>query len=195
MREGSGLLQRFTRQPLAAKVPEIGAMFWVVKLLTTAGGEATSDFLGNQSRLVGVVVELGLFVVAMVWQLRSRRYFAPTYWLAAFSIAIFGTGVSDTLHLAIGIPYVGTTALWAVVLAVVFWFWYRTEHTLSIHSINTTRRELFYWAVVFSTFALGTALGDMTATTVDLRLLASGIMFGVLFLFPLTAWKLDVKPV
>lgn len=195
MRERTRLIDSFARQPLAAKVPEIGALFWVVKLFTTAGGEATSDFLGNQSRLVGAVVEIGFFALAMAWQLRTRRYFAPAYWSAAFSIAIFGTGASDTLHLAIGIPYAGTTVLWAVVLALVFWLWERSEHTLSIHSINTTRRELYYWAVVFSTFALGTAVGDFSATSLNLGFLTSGVLFGVVFLVPLVAWARDIKPV
>ena len=70
--------------------------------------------------------------------------------------------MSDALHLFVGIPYAGTTLLWAVVLALVFWLWYRSEGTLSIHSIITRRREAYYWAVVFATFALGTALGDFT---------------------------------
>ena len=109
-------------------------------------------------------------VIAVVWQFRTRRYTAVAYWLLAYAIAIFGTGVSDALHLFVGIPYAGTTLLWAVVLALIFWLWYRSEGTLSIHSILTRRREAYYWAVVFATFALGTALGDFTATVLRPRL-------------------------
>jgi uncharacterized membrane-anchored protein len=192
---GSRFVSRFSRQPVAAKVPEITALFWLVKLLTTAGGEATSDFLGQFNVVIGSVVEIGVFVVALWWQFRTRRYFAPAYWSLAFAIAIFGTGVSDTLHLVVGIPYAGTSLLWAIVLAVVFWQWNRSEGTLSIHSVTTRRREGYYWATVFATFALGTALGDFTATALNMGYLASGITFGVVILVPLVAWRFGLNPV
>ena len=180
----------FFPEPVAAKVPEIIFLFWVIKVLTTAGGEATSDYLALDlgSRLVAGCIEAGIFLVALVWQFRTRRYVAAAYWLLAYAIAIFGTGVADAMHLFVGIPYSGTTALWAVVLALVFWLWYRSEHTLSIHSIYTQRREVFYWAVVFATFAEGTALGDWTAVSLHLGYLASGIMFFVIILIPAVAW-------
>jgi len=176
-------------EPLAAKVPEITFLFWVVKILTTCGGEAVSDYLALGNRLVGGVLETGLMVIALTWQFRTRRYVAAAYWFLAYAIAIFGTGVSDFLHLFVGIPYGGTTLLWSVVLALVFWRWYRSEGTLSIHSILTRRREAYYWAVVFATFALGTALGDFTATVLGLGYLASGIMFGIIILIPAVAWS------
>jgi uncharacterized membrane-anchored protein len=96
--------------------------------------------------------------------------------------------VSDALHLFIGIPYAGTTLLWAVALALIFWAWYRSEGTLSIHSIVTRRREAFYWAVVFATFALGTALGDFTASVLGLGYLASAIMFVFIIGIPAVFW-------
>jgi uncharacterized membrane-anchored protein len=171
-------------------VPEIIFLFWVIKVLTTAGGEATSDYLALDlgSRLEAGCIEAGIFVVALVWQFRTRRYVAAAYWALAYAIAIFGTGVADAMHLFIGIPYSGTTVLWAVVLALIFWLWHRSEHTLSIHSIYTQRREVFYWAVVFATFAEGTALGDWTAVSLHLGYLASGIMFFLIILIPAVAW-------
>jgi uncharacterized membrane-anchored protein len=175
-------------EPLAAKVPEITVLFWVVKLLTTCGGEAVSDYLALGSRQAGAMVEASLLAVALVWQFRTRRYVAAAYWSLAYAIAIFGTGVSDALHLFIGIPYAGTTLLWAVVLALIFWAWYRSEGTLSIHSIVTRRREAFYWAVVFATFALGTALGDFTASVLGLGYLASAIMFVFIIGIPALFW-------
>ena len=180
---------RLFPEPLAAKVPEITVLFWVVKLLTTCGGEAVSDYLALGNRQVGAAVEGGLLAVALVWQFRTRRYVATAYWSLAFAIAIFGTGVSDALHLFIGIPYAGTTLLWAVVLALIFWAWYRSEGTLSIHSIVTRRREAFYWAVVFATFALGTALGDFTASVLGLGYLASAIMFLFIIGIPAVFWS------
>jgi uncharacterized membrane-anchored protein len=175
-------------QPLAAKVPQIGLLFWVVKLLTTAGGEAFSDYLSHDIP-VGVVVDLVLIVTAVFFQFRTRRYVAAAYWYLALAIATFGTGAADTMHLEIGLPYTVTTLLWAVVLAVVFWLWYRSERTLSIHSIVTQRREIYYWCVVFATFALGTALGDFTATALQLGYLASGILFFLVILIPAVAWS------
>jgi uncharacterized membrane-anchored protein len=182
------LLGRVFPAPLAAKVPEIILAFWLVKILTTAGGEAASDYFKTWGNIKGGGTEVVLFVVALVIQFLTRRYRAFSYWFLAYAIAIFGTGVSDFLHLDVDIPYAGTTALWAVVLAAIFWVWHRSEGTLSIHSITTQRREAFYWAAVFATFALGTALGDFTATSLNLGYLASGILFGVLILIPALAW-------
>ncbi|MBO0835277.1 MAG: hypothetical protein J2P28_07130 [Actinobacteria bacterium] len=179
----------FRREPLAAKVPEVTFLFWVLKLLTTAGGEAVSDYLVHRGYVLTGVVEVAVFVVAVVLQLSTRRYVAAAYWFLALAIAIFGTGAADFMHLIIGIPYGGTSALWAVVLAVVFWLWYRSERTLSIHSIVTRRRELFYWAVVFATFALGTALGDFTARVLHLGYLGSGVLFAVVIMVPAVAWS------
>jgi uncharacterized membrane-anchored protein len=183
------LFRLFTRQPLAAKVPEITAMFWVIKILTTAAGEAISDALSTGNKGVGALVEIGVFVVALIAQFSTRRYFAPAYWFLALAIAVAGTGVSDTMHLTFGIPYAGTSLFWAVVLAVVFVLWDRSEHTLSIHSITTSRREKFYWATIFATFALGTALGDFTATSLGLGYLPSAIFFCVVILIPWVGWS------
>jgi uncharacterized membrane-anchored protein len=184
---------RVFAEPAAAKVPEITLMFWVIKLLTTAGGEATSDYLALGSHAVGAAVETGLLIIGLIWQFRVRRYTALAYWFLAYAIAIFGTGVSDTLHLTFGIPYAGTTLLWAVVLSCVLIAWYRVERTLSIHSIVTRRREMFYWATVFCTFALGTALGDFTATTVGLGYLSSVVLFAVAIAMPAIAWRLGLN--
>ena len=182
-------------EPVAAKVPEITLMFWVVKLLTTGAGEATSDYLALGSHVVGAAIEGGLLVIGLLWQFRIRRYSAVAYWFLAYAIACLGTGVSDTLHLTVGLPYAATTLLWAVVLAGVFITWYRSERTLSIHSILTRRREMFYWATVFTTFALGTALGDFTATTLGLGYLSSVGLFAVAIVVPAIAWRLGLNAI
>ena len=176
------------REPLAAKVPEITALFWVVKILTTGMGEATSDFLANGNAAVAGAVGVGGFCLALWLQFRVRRYYAAVYWLAAVSVAVFGTMAADGLHVALGIPYTGTVSLYAVVLAAVLVLWYRSEGTLSIHSITTRRREVYYWCTVLATFALGTALGDFSATTLNLGFLDAGIAFAVLIAVPLIAW-------
>jgi uncharacterized membrane-anchored protein len=189
------LVGRLLPSPTAAKVPEVIALFWVVKIFTTAGGEATSDFLKNWGNIKGGGTEVLLFVVGLLLQFNTRRYRAFCYWFLAFSIAIFGTGVSDFLHLDVHVPYAGTTILWAVILAGVLLLWHRSEGTLSIHSITTQRREAFYWATVFATFALGTALGDFTATSLNLGYLSSGILFSVVILVPALAWRLGANSV
>ncbi|HTA32510.1 MAG TPA: hypothetical protein VK721_03715 [Solirubrobacteraceae bacterium] len=179
---------------MAAKVPEVIFLFWVVKILTTAGGEATSDYLKTFGNFVGGGVEVLVIVVGLLAQFETRRYRAFAYWSLAFAIAITGTGVSDFLHLDVHIPYAGTTLLWAVVLAAIFWLWQRSEGTLSIHSITTQRREAYYWATVFATFALGTALGDFTATSLNLGYLDSGILFTIIILIPALAhWRFGLN--
>jgi uncharacterized membrane-anchored protein len=109
--------------------------------------------------------------------------------LLAYAVAVIGTGMADFLHVDVGISYAGTTLLWAVVLAVVFRSWQRSEGTLSVHSITTRRREGWYWATVFATFALGTAAGDLTAASMHLGFLTSGVLFAVLIALPALAWR------
>ena len=190
------LIRRFFADPVAAKVPEIIPLFWLIKILTTAGGEAGSDYLAHYGNFVGGGTVLVIFVAGILLQFGTRRYRAFAYWSFAYAIAIFGTAASDFLHLDVGVPYVGTSLMWAVVLGVVFWAWYRSERTLSIHSVTTRRREYFYWTTVFVTFALGTAVGDYTAFALNLGFLASGVLFGVIILIPAVAWwKFGMNPV
>ena len=152
-----------SREPLAAKVPEITALFWVIKILTTGMGEATSDFLAQGNLVVAGVAGFAGFAVALWLQFRVRRYSAVVYWLAVAMVAVFGTMAADGLHVGLGIPYLATTIFYAALLALVLYRWHRSEGTLSIHSITTRRRETYYWLTVLATFALGTATGDLTA--------------------------------
>ena len=181
----------------ASKVPLITIYFWIIKLLTTAMGEATSDYMVRAINPVTAVL-FGFigFVIAMVLQLRAKRYVAWIYWLAVAMVAVFGTQAADVLHIKFHVPYAASTAFYAVVLSVIFIVWYRVERTLSIHSIRTPRRELFYWATVLATFALGTATGDMTARTLNLGYLVSGIWFSVVFAVVAVAhWKFRLNPI
>jgi uncharacterized membrane-anchored protein len=125
-----------------------------------------------------------------VLQFRQRRYRAWTYWFAVVTVGIFGTMAADVVHVALGVPYAVSTAFYAVVLAAVFVIWNRIEKTLSIHSIDTPRREAFYWAAVVSTFAMGTALGDFTAYTLHLGYFPSAILFAVLISIPAIGYRL-----
>jgi uncharacterized membrane-anchored protein len=187
--DGSATMLGLIKRPQAVKVPEVIAMFWLVKLLTTAGGEAGSDYLAHYGNVVGGGTVLLIFIVGVVLQSRTPVYRALAYWSFAYAIAIFGTAVSDFLHLDAHIPYLQTSILWALVLAAIFLAWHRSERTLSIHSITTTKRELFYWSTVFATFALGTALGDYTAIALQLGYLASIGLFAVLIVIPAAAYR------
>jgi uncharacterized membrane-anchored protein len=173
------------------KVPEVTIYFWIIKLLSTAMGESTSDYLVYHINPY-IAVALGCIglIASLVLQLLVRRYVAWIYWLAVVMVAIFGTMAADVMHVVLGIPYLVSTVFFAVVLAVIFVVWYASEKTLSIHSINTPRREMFYWATVIATFALGTAVGDLTAATLGLGYFASGVLFAVLFAVPALAYRL-----
>jgi len=170
------------------RVPAVTAMFWVVKVLTTGIGETTSDFLVKRfpPELVVPLALLAL-VAVLALQFRLRRYVAAVYWTAALMVSVFGTMAADVLHVGLGVPYAASTAGFAVVLAAVFVVWWRTERTLSVHGITTRRRELFYWATVLTTFALGTAAGDWTAMSLGLGFLASGVLFAVVIAVPAAA--------
>ena len=173
------------------KVPEVTVYFWVVKLLSTAMGESTSDYLVYQiNPYVAVVLACIGLAIALVLQLLVRRYIAWIYWLAVVMVAIFGTMAADVAHVVLGVPYLVSTIFFASALAIVFVTWYVSEKTLSIHSINTGRRELFYWATVMATFALGTAAGDMTAATLGFGYFPSVALFAVLFAAPGLAYWL-----
>ena len=178
------------------KVPEVTIYFWVVKLLTTAMGEAISDFLVNDwNKYLGVLFGFAVFAVAMFFQFRSSTYSTWRYWLAVSAVAVFGTMCADVLHKVIGLPYAVSFILYAVLLAATFTAWYRSERTLDIHSVNTRRREVFYWLTVIFTFAMGTAVGDLTAMTFSLGYLASAFMFVGALCLPLIAWRLGASPV
>jgi len=157
----------------------------MLKILTTGVGEVASDFLVKTfDPVIVVLVAAVAFAGIAAIQLTARRYVPWRYWLFVFAVAVFGTMIADVAHLVIGIPYAVTTAIFAVVLLAIFVAWGRTEHTLSVHSVDTARPELFYWLTVSATFALGTALGDFTATTLGLGFRDSGLVFLALFAVP-----------
>ena len=173
------------------KVPEVTVYFWIIKLLTTGMGETTSDYLVHRINPLIAVALGGIGLAgALALQFRARRYVAWIYWLAVVMVAIFGTMAADALHVGFDVPYVDSATFFASALAVIFVAWYACEKTLSIHSIDTRRRELFYWATVMATFALGTAAGDMTAFTLGLGFFSSGVLFAVVIAVPALAYRL-----
>ncbi len=133
-----------------------------------------------------LAVALGFagFVGALALQFAMRRYVAWTYWLAVVMVGVFGTMAADVLHVRLGVSYTASTVLYALILIGVFVVWHRTERTLSIHSIDSPRREAFYWTTVATTFAMGTALGDFSAYTVHLGYFSSAIAFAAAIAVP-----------
>ncbi|GAY10945.1 putative integral membrane protein [Pseudonocardia sp. N23] len=180
------------------KVPELTLLFWVIKVLTTGMGETASDWLARTiDPVIAVALALLALAALLVAQLRATRYRPWLYWATVAMVSVFGTMAADVLHVVIGIPYVVSTIAFAVAVAVLLLLWHRVEGTLDIHTITTVRRECFYWTTVCATFALGTAAGDLTANSVGLGYLASGILFTVAFAVPAVAhrwWGLGAVP-
>jgi uncharacterized membrane-anchored protein len=181
------------RAPVTAlgwsKVPKVTAYFWIVKLLTTAMGEATSDSLIHYlNPYLAVGIGAVTFVAALALQFATSRYIAWIYWLLVAMVAVFGTMAADVLH-KLGMPHLTATIMYGVLLAGLFAWWQRSEKTLAMHSIFTVRRESFYWGTVFISFAFGTAAGDMTAGTLHLGNFWSGILFAVLFALPMIGYS------
>lgn len=179
------------------KVPKVSLYFWIAKLLTTAMGEATSDFLVFHTNPYIAVMGCGLLFLIAIWlQVRRPCYSAPYYWFAVIMVSIFGTQIADVVHVVLHVPYVISTSVFFVTLIGILTAWKMKEKTLSIHSVHTLRREAFYWATIVTTFALGTAAGDMTAASLSLGYLASTLLFMVLFAVPVVAYLIfDVNEI
>jgi len=179
------------------KVPKLTVYFWIVKILTTGMGEAAADYLDHRlAPALAVVIAGVVLAVALLLQFATHRYNAWAYWFAVVMVSVFGTMAADGLHVELGIPYVVSSVFFAACLIVVFIVWQISEKTLSIHSINTRRREIFYWTAVMTTFALGTASGDMTATTLGLGYFSSGLLFAAIFAVPALAyWLFKLNPI
>jgi uncharacterized membrane-anchored protein len=165
------------------KVPEVTVYFWLIKVLCTTVGETAADYLNTNLGfgLTGTTEVMGaVLVVVLLLQFRARRYMPGIYWLAVVLISVVGTLITDNLTDNFGVPLTTTTIVFGVALAVTFAVWYANERTLSIHTINTTRREGFYWLAILFTFALGTAAGDLTAEQLNVGYLNSVLVFGSL---------------
>lgn len=163
------------------KVPEVTLYFWLIKIMATTVGETAADYL-NVNLGFGLtwttVVMAGLLAGALGWQMRRDRYEPVSYWLVVVFISVVGTLVTDNLTDRFGVPLPISTGVFSVVLAGTFFAWWRQERTLSIHSIDTTRRESWYWLAILVTFALGTAAGDLFAERLALGYWPSALIFG-----------------
>ncbi|HAN56701.1 MAG TPA: hypothetical protein DCQ77_11210 [Betaproteobacteria bacterium] len=166
---------------LLNRVPEVTLFFWVIKIMATTVGETAADFLSATLNLgLGITsyVMGGLLVLALLVQFRLKRYVPTSYWLVVVLVSVLGTLITDRLVDEAGISLMTTSIAFAVALAATFALWYASEKTLSIHFIFTAKRELFYWAAILFTFALGTAAGDLFAEGMKLGYGPSALIFG-----------------
>lgn len=176
---------------ILSKVPQITVMFWIAKILTTGMGEVFSDFICKSiDPIIAVLIGFFGLIVSLFIQFKVKKYIPWVYWLTVVMVSIFGTMFADFLHVVLGIPYLITTIFYIILLTVIFVVWHKSENTLSIHSICTKKRELFYWSTVLVTFALGTATGDLTAGSMNLGYLLSAIIFAIIILIPLIGYKI-----
>ncbi|MER9584481.1 hypothetical protein [Mesorhizobium sp. M0276] len=185
--------------PTQNRVPDITLDFWLVKLMAVTTGETAADYLAVNLGLgltVTLLVMSGVLVATLVAQFAQKRYVPWTYWLAVVLVSVVGTLVTDNLVDTFGVRLETTTIAFSVALAATFAVWYASERTLSIHTIFTTRREIFYWLAILLTFSLGTAAGDLVAESFDMGYLTTGLLFGgVIALITLAYWLLDLDSI
>lgn len=177
---------------LLSKVPEVTIFFWIIKVLCTTVGETFADFLnfslGFGLTLTTIIMGIAFFIVLFL-QFRATKYVPGIYWLTVVLISVFGTLVTDNLTDSMGVPLERSTVVFSVLLGLTFLFWYRSEKTLSIHSIYTRKREVFYWLTILFTFALGTAVGDLYSEQLGLGYLNTGITVVIIIACVFLAWK------
>lgn len=187
------------KEQMLNKVPQLTIYFWIIKIMATTVGETVVDLLSVKLNLGLVIASLvvgALLLIALVVQLRSHKYVPWIYWVAVVLISVAGTLITDNLVENFGVPLWVTTVAFAVALIVTFVAWYGVEKSLSVHTIKTTRRELFYWSAILFTFALGTAGGDLLAEGAHLGYTYSALLFaGSIGLVTLLYYKFGLNAV
>ena len=184
--------------PMLNKVPEVTLIFWTIKILSTTVGETGADYLAVHVGLganLTMACMAGLLIAALILQLRTRSYVPWIYWLTVVLVSIVGTQITDLMSDKLEISLYVSTAAFACALAATFAIWYSVERTLSIRTIVTTRRELFYWTAILFTFALGTAAGDLATEALGLGFQIGVLAFGVLIAFMAVFYSLGVNSV
>ena len=165
------------------RVPEVTGSFWIIKVLATTVGETLADYLSVNLKFGLSVISYvmsAVLLIALLNQFRLKRYVPASYWIVVVLMSITGTLITDRLVDNLGVSFMTINIIFSVVLAVVFGLWYSNEKILAMHSINTPKRELFYWAAILFTFVLGTATGDLLAEALKLGHAQSALVFGIL---------------
>ena len=175
------------------KVPEVTLSFWLIKIMSTTVGETGADFLAVNADFgqgFTCFVMITLLALALVMQLRTRRYTPWIYWLAVVLVSIVGTQITDLLADGLGVSLYVSTGVFSVLLAAIFALWFWVERSLSIQTILSRRRELFYWSAILCTFALGTAADDLATEALGLGFAWGALSFGALIATSYMAWKM-----
>jgi uncharacterized membrane-anchored protein len=183
---------------LLNKVPEVTAIFWIIKILSTTVGETGADYLAVHVGLgasTTAAIMISFLFVALGVQLRARSYVPWIYWLTVVLVSVVGTQITDLLTDKLEISLYLSTAAFAFTLAAIFAIWYGVERTLSIQTIVTTRRELFYWAAILFTFALGTAAGDLATEALGLGFQLGVLVFAAMITLIAFTYYLGANPV
>jgi uncharacterized membrane-anchored protein len=180
------------------RVPEVTIAFWVIKIMSTTVGETGADYLAVHVGLGTVVTDAimaALLIASLIVQLQARRYVPWRYWLTVVLISVVGTQITDALTDGLGVSLYLSTSVFAAALAVTFAVWYAVERTLSIHTIVTMRRELFYWTAILLTFALGTAAGDLATEALQLGFRVGVVAFGGLIALVTLSYYRGANPI
>ncbi|WP_343550450.1 hypothetical protein [Pantoea sp.] len=180
---------------LKTKVPQATLLFWVLKMMSTTVGETGADWInfGLGFGLVHTsIIAAGLFLIVLIFQLKSPRYISWLYWITVLLVSITGTLITDYLTDQMQVPLLYSVAMFGSALVMVLMFWHRTEGTLEFSAINTVSRELYYWLAIMITFAFGTALGDALAERLGLGYLSTSLLFAVLIAISAFLWRLRV---
>ena len=174
------------------KVPAVTLTFWIIKILATTVGETAADFLSTTLNM-GLVntsyVMSGILLLVLIFQFRAKKYVPGIYWLAVVLLSVVGTLISDNLVDNLGVALSTTSIIFGAALIVVFVWWYVSEKTLSVHTIDTTRREFFYWAAILFTFSLGTSAGDLISESSGLGYAYATLLFAAFIGLVYLAYK------
>ncbi|MEG0197026.1 MAG: hypothetical protein RR676_07475 [Acinetobacter sp.] len=154
-----------------SKVPEITALFWMTKIFATTFGETAGDAVSmslNWGYLVGTAIFAVLFILLLYFQVSAKTYRPYLYWFTIIASTTVGTTLADFVDRSLGIGYIGGSTLLLSFVLLCLWVWYKSEGSISPHSVNYPRAEIFYWLTITFSQTLGTALGDWSADTAGL---------------------------
>lgn len=180
-----------TVQKSLSKVPKVTLLFWVIKIAATTLGETGGDAVSmsmNLGYLVGTAIFAVIFAVAVTAQIRARQFSPMLYWATIIATTTVGTTLADFADRSLGIGYAGGSSILLALLLGSLWIWYRTMGSVSVHTVNSPKAEVFYWVTIMFSQTLGTALGDWTADTAGLGYTGAAVVFGALLLILVAAY-------
>ncbi|WP_374618276.1 hypothetical protein [Pandoraea sp.] len=180
-----------TIQKSLSKVPEVTLLFWVIKIAATTLGETGGDAVSmsmNLGYLVGTAIFAVIFAIAVTAQIRAKQFSPMLYWATIIATTTVGTTLADFADRSLGIGYAGGSSILLALLLGSLWIWYRTMGSVSVHTVNSPKAEVFYWVTIMFSQTLGTALGDWTADTAGLGYTGAAVVFGALLLILVAAY-------